>query len=190
MYSIRTHTRGATVIVLAIGIGAACAPMDPVPAPMGVQPGPEFATDAMWADAEAIFAGTLEGARFAVGHTQDAALRTYAQRLVDDYTAAQQTLSPIMQRHGITARPGPQTEALTRGYRETGEALRAFEGRDFDQRYIDHQIAMNRWLLDAIDRSYLPAAQRHPDLQRELTTLRATIQGHLQEAERLRTTWR
>jgi predicted outer membrane protein len=190
MLPLRSRTGGAAALACSLAVAAACAPMEPVPAPMGVQPGPEFGADAMYAETQALFEGTLESARFALGHTQDAGLRTYSQRLIDDYTAAQQRLGPIMQRHGIAARTGPSSEALARTYRETGEALRGFEGRDFDQRYLDHHIAMNRWMLDAIDRSYMPAARGRADLQQELTTLRTTIQEHLAEAERIRGTWR
>jgi putative membrane protein len=169
--------------------GCAVAPAgEPMGAPIGAQPGaqPAIAAGNMFADYEALYTGTLEGARFAHGHTQNEALRAYSQRLIDDYTTAEQRMGPLMQRHGITATPGTTTEALQRNFRESAGAARNLQGADFDRHWLDHNIAMNRWLLENIDRSYAPGVARHPELQTELNTLRTTIQGHLQEAERLR----
>lgn len=194
----RSHRTPMAAAVAAAVAVAACAPMNGVAPGPGVgaapAPGAPAATTGaefggMFADTEALYTGTLEGARFAAGHTQDAAVRDYANRLVQDYTAAQQRIGPLMQREGITARPGEGTQAIQRNFQETGERLRGLEGRGFDEGWIDHQIAMNRWMLENIDRHYMPQVGQRPELQRELTTLRTTLQAHLDEAERIRGGW-
>jgi putative membrane protein len=178
----------AAGLALAVGLGA-CAPatMDTAGMPA---PAPEFAAGAgaWYADTEALYTGTLEGVRFAAGHTQHAGVRDFARQVEQDYTAAHQRLGPLVQRHGVTAMPGETARGLERGFQQTHEALRGFEGDEFDRRWLDHQIAMNRWLLDSIDRSYMPAVRGRPDLEQELTTIRGTVQRHLQEAERIRGT--
>jgi putative membrane protein len=179
-------SRGSIITTAAaLGLAAACAP-GPATAPIGVQPSPEFATETLYAETSATFTGSIESARLAMDRAEDPQVREYAERLVDDYTAATQRLDPIMQRHGITQRTGPSVEALQRTHREAAEALRGYEGRDFDQRWIDHQIAMNEWLLSTIDQTYMPAARGRADLETELRTWRTSVQAQLEEARRIR----
>jgi hypothetical protein len=94
-----------------------------------------------------------------------------------------------MQQHGVTPIPGEPAQRLEQTFRQTAETMRAFEGEEYYRRWIDHQIAMNRWMLDAIDRSYMPSVQGRPDLVQELTTWRASVQRNLEEAERIRAGW-
>jgi putative membrane protein len=187
MYS-RSFTGGAAAIALAMGLGACAPAMNDVT--MG-QPSPEFAEGAggMWAETVALHEGTVEDARFFLAQAQHQTLRTYAQQLVDDYVARQQRLTPLMQQHGVTPIPGEPAQRLEQTFRQTAETMRAFEGEEYYRRWIDHQIAMNRWMLDAIDRSYMPSVQGRPDLVQELTTWRASVQRNLEEAERIRAGW-
>jgi predicted outer membrane protein len=190
MYSLRYLASTTALAALAAGLGACAPAMDD--SMVGAQPSPGFteAAGGMWAETVALHEGTVEDARFFVAQAQNQTLRTYAQQLVDDYVARQQRLTPLMERHGVTPLPGTQSQTLERTFRETAETLRGFEGEEYYRRWIEHQIAMNRWLIDAIDNSYMPSVQGRPDLVQELTTWRASVQRHLQEAERIRADWR
>jgi putative membrane protein len=189
MYSLRSISSMTAALALGVSVGACAPAVNDTMA--GAQPSPDFAAGAggTWAETVALHEGTVEDARFFIAQSQNQTLRTYAQQLVDDYVARQQRLAPLMQRHGVTAVPGESVQQLEQRFRETGEALRAFEGEEYYRRWIEHQIAMNRWMLDAIDRSYLPSVQGRADLVQELTTWRASVQRNLEEAERIRAGW-
>jgi putative membrane protein len=176
----------AAVLVLV----TACAPA-PEMAPVGAQPSPTMAASAdVWATSTAAFEGGVADGRLALERTQNPELRTYAQRLVDDYDAAGPRWTGLLTRYNIQAQPGEGTQRLRDTHTRTGEALRGYEGADFDRHWLDHQIAMHRWMLDNIDRSYMPAARGRADLEMELRNTRTTLQRNLQEAERLRGTIR
>jgi putative membrane protein len=186
MFDTRRQLAAALPLTLVV-LAAACGP-EPDMAPVGAQPSPAAAD--VWATSARSFEGSVAGGRFALEHTQNAEVRTYAQRLVDDYGAAGQRLSGLMTQHNISMQAGEGARRLQDTQTRTTEVLRGYQGADFDRHWLDHQIATHRWMLDAIDRSYLPAARGRADIETELRTTRATIQRNLQEAERLRGTIR
>jgi putative membrane protein len=171
-------------------LAPACGPA-PDMAPIGAQPAPGAAAQAdLWATSTAAYEGGVTSGRFALERTQNPELRTYAQRLVDDYGAAGQRLSGLFTRYNMQAQAGEGARRLQDTHTRAGEALRGYEGADFDRQWLDYQIATHRWMLDSIDRSYMPAARGRADLEAELRTTRTSIQRNLQEAERLRGTIR
>jgi putative membrane protein len=184
----RVAAAALTCTLLAFSTGCGPAVMeDPT---FGAQPAPAMAGQAdMWATTGAAFQGGVTGAEFALGRTEDPAVRAYAQRLVDDYGAAGQRFTGLMTRHNIDVTPGEGAQRFEQTQRQTAEALGNYHGADFDRRWIDHQIATHEWMLNAIDNNYLPAARGRADLEAELRTTRGTIEQHLAEARRIRTGW-
>lgn len=159
-------------------------------AAVGAQPAAATAGQAdMWATTGTAFRGGVTGAEFALGRTQDPGVRTYAQQLVDDYGAAGQRFTGLMTRLNMDMTPGEGARGLEQAQQQIADRLGQYHGADFDRQWIDHQIATHRWMLDAIDRSHMPAARGNVELETELRTQREMIQRHLQEAERIRTGW-
>jgi predicted outer membrane protein len=162
------------------------------PAPgTGTALGAGMGTNAdLWATSTAAWQGGVAGARMALEHTQDPGLRTFAQGMVNEWGTVDQRFGGVLRQHNITATPGTTAQQLQRAQQQATDAFRGYQGRDFDRVWLDHQIATHRWMLDSIDRSYLPAAAGNAALQQELRTQRELIQRNLQEAERIRGGWR
>jgi len=74
----------------------------------------------------------VEGAKFAAGKASNAGVKSYANMLVKDHTAANNELMSLMKKKQIT--PGPATE-------KPEDAWRNQTGAAFDRAYIDHAIA-------------------------------------------------
>lgn len=183
-----------TLFVLAAACGptmeTAATPGQPAPG-TGTALGAGMGTNAdLWATSTAVFEGGVAGAEFAHGHTQDPAVRAYAQGIMDDFGTTGQRFGGLLTEHNIMATPGDGARRFQDSHRQAMDAFRGFQGQDFDRAWMDHQIATHRWMLDSIDRSYLPAAAGNRALQAELQTQRDMIQRHLQEAERIRGGWR
>jgi putative membrane protein len=169
---------------------AGCGPALMEDPSFGAQPAPAAAAHAdMWATTGTAFRGGVTGAEFALGRTEDPAVRAYAQQLVDDYGATGQRFTGLMTRLNFDTTPGEGARRLEESQRQISDRLTGYHGADFDRNWIDHQIATHRWMLDTIDRSYMPAARGNVELENELRTQRTMIQRHLEEAERIRGGW-
>jgi predicted outer membrane protein len=176
----------AVLPTLAVAFAAAaCAPAMTTE-PVGVQPAPMIQTQNMLADWRATYDAGIEGARFAVEHAHDPRVREYAQLQVTGYETAGRRMTELATRHQWTEQPGAFTGQLQQRYRETADALRQYHGADFDRQYLDAQIAHSRWLMDTIDRSYMPGARGNTALEAELRTAREEAQRRLTEAQQLR----
>jgi putative membrane protein len=182
---IEMHRRILPPLVVAAFAAGACAPAVTTE-PMGVQPAPMVHTQNMLADWTATYDAGIEGARFAVEHAHDPRVREFAQSTVTGYETSGRRLTELADRRQWQAQPGAHTAQLQTRYRESAEALRQYHGADFDRQYIDHQIALNRWMIDAIDRSYMVSARGQPDLEAELRTTREDALRRIAEAERIR----
>ena len=74
----------------------------------------------------------VDGAKFAAGKATNAGVKSFANKLVKDHTAANNELMSLMKKKNITAAADDQTAA---------EAWRNETGAAFDRAYIDHAIA-------------------------------------------------
>jgi putative membrane protein len=119
-------------------------PMPPAPPPTasgppmatGIPAAPLTATDTRFVnkfleDNMAV----VEASQLALQRSQDQNIRNYAQKMINDHTAAGQTLMPIASRHDIT---GPT--ALSQGHQRMLARLNELNGAAFDRAYIDGMI--------------------------------------------------
>jgi putative membrane protein len=85
----------------------------------------------------------------------------------------------------------PREDEISRLLRDQSatnrDSLRALTGRQFDSAYVANEVRFHQEVLIAIDRVFLPSAQR-PGLRDYVAALRPVISAHLAHAELLQTT--
>lgn len=152
------------------------------------QPAPEgmmVMTDAMVAD---VFTtsnnGEIEQARLALNRAQDARVRDFAQRMIDDHSTANDRAWAAIDQNTVRAAGTDLARQLRENSRRTTDALRTYEGAEFDRAYVQAQVNMHRYVLETLDNTLIPAA-RNRDLDRLLTDTRPVIAEHLRLAQDL-----
>jgi putative membrane protein len=110
----------------------------------------------------AIFDGAntfdIETGELALKRSHTAAVRDLATQFIHDHSAVRQQGRDLAKKLGVTPTP-PAEFALADAHKKVVAELRAKSGADFDKVYADHEVAYHQAVIDAIDKTLLPAIQ-------------------------------
>ena len=116
-------------------------------------------------------------------------VRSFADMMVRDHTAALERLRGVVSQSNITPAENDLVRTLRTGAEQTATALRAMSGAEFDRAYMRSQVEMHDWVLRSIDTSLLPSTQSSRLMMLERDA-RPAIAGHLEHARRIHGTLR
>lgn len=107
--------------------------------------------------------------------------------MVKDHTAANKRQAALIKKAKIEAKDNDVSIRVSTDAKARVETLKGTEkGAAFDKAYIDAQIEMHTAVLSAIDTQMMPGVQ-NPELKAELTTTRAAVESHLNQAKEIQT---
>jgi len=162
---------------------AAAAAATPAPPP----PPPPLADGESVAVAKAANDGEIETSKLAKTMAKDKKVKDFAAMMVKDHTAANKRHAALIKKAKIEAKDSELSTALTADTKTRVETLKGTEkGAAFDKAYIDAQVEMHTAVLSAIDTRMMPGVQ-NPELKAELTTTRAAVESHLNQAKEIQT---
>jgi putative membrane protein len=120
----------------------------------------------------------IQAAQLALQHSQDQAVRDFAQKMITDHTAAQQTLMPIAQRHGIPApaAPTPRDQAMM-------ARLSRLNGLAFDRAYVNAMVREHGMMVK--DMNDQLSNGQDQQINAWVQNTRPTVLQHYQIAEQL-----
>ena len=123
----------------------------------------------------------IEAAQLAKQKASNAAVRTYAARLVDEHTTNMQQTLQLANKRGLQPEKPSLAAAVERTHQKTMDELRKKSGRDFDRAYLDYQVAMHEQAIKLVQetansvedtRLKQHLMQTRPDLMSHLTGAR------------------
>jgi putative membrane protein len=114
-------------------------------------------------------------------------VKALARRMTTEHTLLNQTLNKLVARLDLAPRDDEVVRLLREQSTARRDSLRALSGREFDSAYVANEVRYHQEVLTAIDRVFLPSAQRAA-LRDYVTTLRPVISAHLAHAERVQAT--
>ena len=126
----------------------------------------------------------IDAGKLAQAKTHNAQVRDFAQLMVKDHTAVNQSATDLVSRLKVTPEPNPTSESLKEGGDKNLAALRKESGAAFDKAYVDHEVAYHQAVLDAVDHTLIPSA-KNPDLKALLVKVRPAFVAHLEHAKSL-----
>ncbi|HEX2093585.1 MAG TPA: DUF4142 domain-containing protein, partial [Longimicrobiaceae bacterium] len=148
------------------------------PATAGVTD-PQIAAIVVAANHVDIQAGELARTR-----ASDPRVREFAERMVTDHTGVNKAAGDLVAKLGVTPEENPTSRQLTQGGEQNRASLRGKSGVEFDRAYIDHEVAYHQQVLDAIDQTLIPGAQK-AELKALLQQTRPAVAAHLQHAREI-----
>ena len=127
----------------------------------------------------------IRPSQLAQQRTQNQQVRQYAQRMVTDHTALEDSMRALTQRQNLTPQENQLSRQILAQTDSVTQHLQGLQGAEFDREYMQFMVQSHQLTLNTIDRQLLPAAQ-NPQLRSAVEQrVRPAVAGHLQEAQQL-----
>ncbi len=171
-----TRLRIPMLALLAVLLSACATTTDTATMPVGGTPEGEIA-----AIMTAANEGEIAQGQAASGRATNADVRAFAQMMVADHTAALNAARDTFNRAGVNPTDNNITATLRANSQTTITNLNTYSGAAFDRTYMQTQVDLHSWLLNALDTALIPSAVT-PELRTLLQTQRGSVATHLERA--------
>jgi putative membrane protein len=111
-------------------------------------------------------------------------VRTFADMMVRDHTAARQLGRNLAQKIHVTPTPPGPDFALAKDHVATVAKLNALSGAAFDKAYVAHEAWYHQAVIDAVTKTLLPAT-KNAELKDLEVKVAPNFQAHLADAKAL-----
>lgn len=189
----RMNKTRAIVAVLMLFAATSCSPdaeetaaADAAEAPAPpAQETPQSVSDAEIA-AIVVTANSIDvrNGELALERATDARVREFAETMIRDHTAVNESAGELVARLGVTPQPNDVSRSLESSDVETRARLTNLTGAAFDRAYIEHEVTYHEAVLAALDDLLIPNAT-NAELRETLTGVRPAFEAHLRHAQTL-----
>jgi putative membrane protein len=124
----------------------------------------------------------IDAAKLALGKTQNAEVKKFAELMVADHTSVIKKASDLAGKLKLTPEDNDTSKALKKGGEDANAKLMGLSGAEFDKAYVANEVAYHKAVLDALDKALIPNA-KNAELKKLLESVRPVIAGHLAHAE-------
>lgn len=168
------------LMIALTALATACATTAPTNTMAGALPESDIAGIVTAANEGEIQQGNAASAR-----ATSADVRSFAQMMVADHTAAMNNARDTFSRAGVTASENNTTRTLRDNSQRTVRNLETYTGAAFDRTYMQTQVDLHQWLLTTLDTVLIPSA-RNAEVRALLQTQRGSVAAHLERARSIR----
>ena len=114
----------------------------------------------------------------------DQAVRDFAAMMVNEHGTANSRTESELSKENIPSMDSPLSRELDAESGATTERLRNLSGRAFDRAYMERQVQAHQNVLNLID-TRLTKVAKEKVLKEQVTAMRATVEGHLTQAQKI-----
>jgi putative membrane protein len=111
-------------------------------------------------------------------------VKTMAQRLREDHSTAQGDERELAERIRVPVSPRGSS-AVEDSHRVVMADLEAMKGTEYDRAYVEHEIGIHQAALDALEKTWAPAAAS-PEVKALIARTRPMLKAHLELAKTTR----
>ena len=86
----------------------------------------------------------IDYGKIALQKSKDAKVREFAQRMVTDHSAVQESVIELAGKLGVKAEDSQTSTGLKSGAEEITKKLKTLKGKDFDKFYIDNEVSYHK----------------------------------------------
>ncbi len=126
----------------------------------------------------------IDYGKIALAKSKNKGVREFAQRMVTDHSAVQQSVIGLAAKLGVVGADSPTSTGLKAGSVEIMAKLNALKGKEFDKFYVDNEAAYHKTVTDAVDAVLIPSAQ-NAELKSALQGAQPLFLKHLEHARML-----
>lgn len=133
--------------------------------------------------------GEIGSSNVALQKGENAEVKKFAQRMVDDHTRMEQEMSKLLQTKGVTPQDNAQSTQMKQAAQSAIQQMEGMTGRQLDSAYVAFQVQAHQATLQALDTMLIPNA-KDPQVKALLENARPSVAQHLAVARRLQSTIR
>jgi putative membrane protein len=126
----------------------------------------------------------INAAELAKTKTNDGDVKKFAQTMIDDHKAVIGQASDLAKKLGVTPKENDLSKKLLADADKARKDLSAYSGKQFDKKYIDHEVAYHKAVIDAVEKVLIPQTDNQ-ELKALLQNVVPALKAHLQHAEML-----
>ena len=126
----------------------------------------------------------IDGGKLASTRATNPEVRKFAELMVTDHTGVNKLATDLATRLKVTPEDNPTSQALKTGGEKNVARLKTLSGAAFDKAYVDHEVAYHQQVLEALDKTLVPAAS-NSELKALLVKVRPAFVAHLEHAKKL-----
>lgn len=121
--------------------------------------------------------------KIALKKSKNAAVRKFAQTMVDDHTNIIKQAVALATKLGVTPKDNAVTDQLLAGEKKTAADLNSKKGKAFDKAYLDNEVAYHEAVISAVKNVLIPQAQ-NAELKALLVKVSPLLEAHLNMAKK------
>jgi putative membrane protein len=126
----------------------------------------------------------IDAAKVAKSRSQNNEVKEFADTMIRDHTHVNQQAKALVQKLKVKPEPNATSKQILDGGKKNVARLQKLKGAQFDQAYVDHEVAYHQQVLDVIKSTLLPNA-KNPELKALIEKVEPAIQAHLDHAKQL-----
>jgi putative membrane protein len=126
----------------------------------------------------------IDAGKLAKDKSKSAEVRKFAQQMVTDHSGVNKSATELVTKLKVKPEGSPTADSLKKGGDENLAKLRKLKGAAFDKAYVDHEVDYHQAVLDALDKTLIPAAQ-NAELKALMVKVRPAFVAHLEHAKHL-----
>jgi putative membrane protein len=129
--------------------------------------------------------GDINNAKVAKSISKNKEVRNFAQEMITDHTSANKKVAALANKLKIKPQQSAGSKKLKESAQQDLLKIKRLTGAEFDQAYIDNEVALHQTVLDTIDNTLIPNA-KNQELKDLLTSVRSVIANHLEHAKKVK----
>lgn len=126
----------------------------------------------------------IDYGKIALAKSKNKAVREFAQRMVTDHTAVQNSALQLATKLGVAPQDNDTSKGLADGGVKVKAQLNKLKGAAFDKYYIDNEVSYHATVVNATEKVLIPSAQ-NAELKAALEGALPLFQKHLEHAQQV-----
>ena len=126
----------------------------------------------------------IDAGQLAASRATNDEVKKFARLMVTDHTGVNRAATDLAAKLQVTPQDNPTSQSLKADGEKSLTHLKTLTGAAFDKAYIDREVAYHQQVIDALDKTLIPAATNE-ELKALLVKVRPAFVAHLEHAKRL-----
>ena len=99
----------------------------------------------------------IDAGKLAKSRSTNKEVKAFAELMITDHTGVNKSATDLVTKLKVTPQDNPTSQSLKAGGDKNLAHLKTLKGAAFDKAYVDHEVAYHQQVIDALDKTLIPA---------------------------------